>query len=76
MCHHVWVEWLSQECESEVAASPAEWEPQMEGEASLDPGVKGAAFAGRWCPDCLPLLQYQENLRVGVMLCAGETGPP
>lgn len=38
MCHHVWVEVLSRGCESQVAASPARWEPRMEGKASL----------GRW----------------------------
>ena len=66
MCHPVWAERLSQGRESEVAASPADQE------ASLDPGVKGTGFAGRWPgPDCLPLPPTQESLGGGVMLCAG-----
>lgn len=47
------------------------------GGASLDPGVKGVVFVGRWqCPDCLPLPQYQENLGVALMLCARQTSTP
>lgn len=49
----------------------------MEGGASLDPGVRGVVFAGRWqCPDCLPRPLYQGNLGTGLMLCAGETRLP
>lgn len=65
MCHPIWVEALSQGCESEVAASPADREP------SLDPGVKGAAFADRWqCPDGLPLSQYRGQRRTGLRVGA------
>lgn len=72
MCHHVWAERLSRGRESEVAASPADWEPQMEGEASWGSGVKGVVSAGRWqCPDCL----QHRSLGVGVILCVAQTGP-
>lgn len=75
MCHNVWVEQLSQGRESDVAVSPADWEPHMEAEASLDPGEKGVVFAQRWqCPDCLPLPQCQENLGVRVTLCGERQG--
>jgi hypothetical protein len=64
------VEQMSQGCESEVAASTANQEPQKEGNGSLDPGVQNIEFAHRrQCCDYLPLSLIPELRGWGNLGC-------